>query len=488
MTRLRAVEPGADLARQSAEGATAAAGAFDADHPPERALIDTCVHCGFCLPSCPTYVLWGEEMDSPRGRIYLMNAGLEGRTAMTTPFVRHFDACLGCMACVTACPSGVQYSPLIEATRGQIERRYARSLADRLFRAAIFAVFPYPARMRLALMPLALLQPLRRSEGARAFQPSGDRSAESLALHSRQADRSPERRALEPGGGSGLLVRLRAMLSLAPTVTWRSLFSRVPQRTPAIGERRLTVGLLTGCVQRLVVPQVNEATVNVLAAEGCDVVAPADQGCCGALALHAGRLDEARAFARRTIDAFERAGVERVAVNAAGCGSSMKEYGQLLAGDPAWADRARAFSARVRDVTELVAELGEPRARRHPLALRIAYHDACHLAHAQGIRQPPRDMLRSIPGVELVPFAEQDICCGSAGIYNLVEPDAAQALGDRKVAHIDASRPDVVATANPGCTLQMSAAARRQGRALTIRHPIELLDASIRGAERPRSL
>jgi glycolate oxidase iron-sulfur subunit len=168
-------------------------------------------------------------------------------------------------------------------------------------------------------------------------------------------------------------------------------------------------------------------------------------------------------------------------VNAAGCGSSMKEYGQLLADDPAWADRARVFSARVRDVTELVSELGEPRATRHPLALRIAYHDACHLAHAQGIRRPPRDMLRSIPGVELVPFAEQDICCGSAGIYNLVEPDAAQALGDRKVAHIDASQPDVVATANPGCTLQMAAAARRRGRNLTIRHPIELLDASIRG-------
>jgi glycolate oxidase iron-sulfur subunit len=459
---------------------------FDANHPPDRALIDTCVHCGFCLPSCPTYVLWGEEMDSPRGRIYLMSAGLEGRTAMTARFVRHFDACLGCMACVTACPSGVQYSPLIEATRGQIERRYDRPLVDRLFRAAIFTIFPYPARMRLALMPLALLQTVGRPFQGRLGEP------ERLALHP-GASRSPatfalrasvprERLALQPGDSSGLLARVRAMLSLAPTVTWRSLFSRVPERTPAIGERRLTVGLLTGCVQRLVFPQVNEATVNVLAAEGCDVVAPADQGCCGALALHAGRVEEARAFARKTIDAFERAGVERVAVNAAGCGSSMKEYGQLLADDPAWADRARAFSARVRDVTELVAELGEPRATRHPLALRIAYHDACHLAHAQGIRQPPRDMLRSIPGVELVPFAEQDICCGSAGIYNLVEPDAAQALGDRKVAHIDASQPDVVATANPGCTLQMAAAARRQGRALTIRHPIELLDASIRGA------
>ena len=438
--------------------------AFDTSHPPDRALIDTCVHCGFCLPSCPTYVLWGEEMDSPRGRIYLMNAGLDGRTAMTAPFVRHFDACLGCMACVTACPSGVQYAPLIEATRAQIERRHDRSLADRLFRAAIFAIFPYPARMRLALLPLALFG--IRDSGL------GIRDSGFGIRRSRNSG---------PRTQTSLFTRIRAALSLAPAVTLRSLFARIPERTPARGEKRMTVGVLTGCVQRLVFPQVNAATVDVLAAEGCDVVAPAEQGCCGALALHAGRLDEARAFARRTIEIFEHAGVERVAVNAAGCGSSMKEYGQLLADDPAWAERALAFSQRVRDVTELVAELGEPRATRHPLALRIAYHDACHLAHAQGIRRQPRELLQSIPGVELVPFAEQDICCGSAGIYNLVEPDAAAALGDRKVAHIDAVQPDVVATANPGCTLQMAAAARRQGRALVIRHPIELVAALIRG-------
>jgi glycolate oxidase iron-sulfur subunit len=271
------------------------------------------------------------------------------------------------------------------------------------------------------------------------------------------------------------------MLELAPTVSWASLFASFPERTPAIGERRLTVGLLTGCVQRLVFPRVNDATINVLAAEGCDVIAPAGQGCCGALALHAGRLDEARAFARRTIEVFERAGVERIAVNAAGCGSSMKEYGQLLADDPQWAAKARAFSARVRDVTELLASLGPPRARRHPLALRVAYHDACHLAHAQGVRQPPRDLLRSIPGLELVPFAEQEICCGSAGIYNLVEPDAAQQLGDRKTSHIASVQPDVVATANPGCMLQIRAGAARQQQTWTVVHPIELLDAAIRG-------
>jgi len=420
---------------------------FDDRHPPDRALIDKCVHCGFCLPSCPTYLLWGEEMDSPRGRIYLMKGGLDGRATMSDAFVRHFDACLGCMACVTACPSGVQYSPLIEATRGQIERRYERSLADRLFRRAIFSVFPYPNRLRLALAPLFLLQSVTR--------------------------RLPIPSWLSP--------RLRALMTLAPRVTWKSLTATLPERTPAVGAKRMTVGVLTGCVQRLVFPNVNTATVNVLAAEGCDVVAPRAQGCCGALALHAGRLDDARCFARSTIAVFERAGVDHVVVNAAGCGSSMKEYGQLLAGDPKWAERARAFSARVRDVTEMVAALGEPRAARHPLPLRVAYQDACHLAHAQGIRQAPRDVLRSIPGIELLTLPEADICCGSAGIYNLVEPDTAEQLGDRKVRLIDSVEPDIVSTANPGCTLQLRAAASRLARAWPIRHPIELLDASLRG-------
>jgi len=453
-----------------------AAAAFDAIHPPDPSLIDKCVHCGFCLPSCPTYVLWGEEMDSPRGRIYLMRAGLEGRAEMTPAFVGHFDACLGCMACVTSCPSGVQYAPLIEATRAQIERRYPRAFADRLFRSVIFALFPYPGRLRFALAPLAVLQWLG---GSRRIRPA----AEGRTPNGERQAANGERRTANGKRRTALFSRVSAMLSLAPSVTLRSLFSSIPSRTAAVGSRRLTVGLLTGCVQRLVFPRVNMATVNVLSAEGCDVLAPPDQGCCGALSLHAGRLDEARACARRTIEVFERAGVERVGVNAAGCGSSMKEYGQLLADDPAWAERARGFSARVRDVTEIVSELGAPRAPRHPLALRVAYHDACHLAHAQGVRQPPRDLLRSIPGVEILPFAEQEICCGSAGIYNLVEADAARELGDRKAARIDAVNPDLIATANPGCTLQMAAASARLGRVRRIRHPIEILDASIRGVD-----
>jgi glycolate dehydrogenase iron-sulfur subunit len=475
---------------------------FDQVHPPDRALIDKCVHCGFCLPSCPTYLLWGEEMDSPRGRIYLMEAGLDQRTPMSPGFVRHFDACLGCMACVTACPSGVQYSPLIEATRGQIDRRYARSMTDRLFRGAIFSLFPFPGRLRVALAPLVLVGWARAL--VRALSRIGGGSAERRSRHEgRGKGRAPEhavqlksltferkRGARQPkhdagSSGQGLFARLRAMLELAPTVTLGSLFAHTPPLTPAAGERRSTVGLLTGCVQSIAFPRVNDATVRVLAAEGCEVVAPSGQGCCGALALHAGRLDDARAFARRTIEVFERAGVERIVVNAAGCGSSMKEYGQLLADDPAWAERAREFSVRVRDVSEVLAEIGPPRATRHPLALRVAYQDACHLAHAQGVRQQPRDLLRSIPGIELLPIGEADICCGSAGIYNLVEPATGRELGDRKIAFIEATRPDVIATANPGCTLQMAAAAARRGRAWPIRHPIEILDASIRGAAKP---
>jgi glycolate oxidase iron-sulfur subunit len=427
-----------------------AAPAFSGADMPSAALVDACVHCGFCLPSCPTYLLWGEEMDSPRGRIYLMKGALEGRVAMTPTLVQHFDACLGCVACVTACPSGVQYGPLIEHTRAQVERGYARPVADRLFRAALFRALPYPAVMRLLLTPVAL--------GGRLFG-----------------------RVVQSAAARVLPRRLRAVLALTPRVTFASLRRSVPDRTPAAGERRLTVGMLTGCVQRVVFPDVNRATANVLSAEGCEVVAPAGQGCCGALSRHAGRLDEARAFARRTIDAFERAGVERVVVNAAGCGSSMKEYGELLAADPTWAERAHAFGARVRDASEMLAELGPPRAPRRPIHAKVAYHDACHLGHAQGIRAAPREVLRSIPGLEVVELAEPDICCGSAGIYNLVQPDAASALGERKARQVQAVTPDFVATANPGCTMQIGVHCARLGIAVPIVHPIELVNAAITG-------
>ena len=424
--------------------------AFRGPDQPAMALIDACVHCGFCLPSCPTYVLWQEEMDTPRGRVYLMKAGLEGRAEMSRSFVQHFDACLGCMGCVTACPSGVQYGPLIEKTRAQIERHYERPLGERLFRSALFALLPYPARLRLALAPLVVLGPILR--------------------------------ALERSGALNFLPdRVRSLIAVMPQPSVGSLTKNAPEHTPAVGQPRLTTAILTGCVQRLAFAHVNQATIDVLAAEGCMVKAPVAQGCCGALALHAGNIDQARELARHNIEVFERAGVDRIVVNAAGCGSSMKEYGELFHGDAAWAERARAFSAKVRDVSEVLTELGEPRAKRHPVKARVVYHDACHLAHAQGVRAQPRALLAAIPGIELVSPDEPELCCGSAGIYNLVQPDAAAQLGERKARNIAAMKPDIVAAANPGCTLQIAAAGRRLGYEWGILHPIELIQQSING-------
>jgi glycolate oxidase iron-sulfur subunit len=428
-------------------GMPGAAGAFDEHRPPSPELVGDCVHCGFCLPTCPTYTLWGEEMDSPRGRIYLMKSGLEGEP-MTDSMVQHFDACLGCMACVTACPSGVQYDKLIEATRAQVERNHDRSPRDRALRNAIFALFPYKRRLR------ALRGPLR------AYQHSGlPRLLRRSGLLERMAP------------------RLAAMESLAPPLEKRE---KIPARTPATGTRRAVVGLLTGCVQGEFFPGVNAATVRVLAAEGCDVIVPERQGCCGALSVHNGREDEAQRFARHTVEAFEAAGVDVVVVNAAGCGSSMKEYADLLADDPAYAQRAKEFTAKVRDVSELLAELGSV-APRHPLEVSVAYHDACHLAHAQGVRAQPRALLQEIPGLQLREIPEGALCCGSAGIWNVLNPEPARELGDRKAANIVSTGASLLVTANPGCLMQVAASLERRGARIGMAHTVEVLDASIRG-------
>jgi glycolate oxidase iron-sulfur subunit len=271
--------------------------------------------------------------------------------------------------------------------------------------------------------------------------------------------------------------RLGSMQTLLPDL---GPMEKVPEVTPPAGTRRSRVGMLVGCVQSVFFPQVNAATARVLAAEGCEVVAPPGQGCCGALSMHAGREAEAQRFARRTIDVFDAAGVDTVVVNAAGCGSSMKEYGHLLRDDPSYAERAREFSARVRDVSEFLAEL-EPAAERHPLPLKAAYHDACHLAHAQGIRKPPRQGLGAVPELELREIDEAEICCGSAGIYNLVEPEPARELGARKAANVLATGADLLVTSNPGCLLQIRASLERRGEHLAMAHVVEVLDASIRG-------
>ena len=418
-----------------------------------RALAGDCVHCGFCLPACPTYQLWGEEMDSPRGRIHLMTQILDGEQAGPAAAV-HFDRCLGCMACVTACPSGVQYDRLIEAARTWSEEPPAgtrplpaRPLRERATRTAIFQTFPYPKRLRALLGPLRIAQRTgldRLLAGIPKLPPE-------LTAALRVAPRPP------PGGRGQL-----------------------PELVPARGPRRAVVGMLTGCVQQVLFPGVNAATARVLALEGCDVVIPRGQGCCGALSLHAGRHREAVAFARRTIAEFESAGVEAIVVNSAGCGSAMKEYAALMAGDEDWAARAAALSAKVRDLSEFLADLG-PAAPRHPLAATVAYHDACHLGHAQRITRPPRELLAAIPELKLAEIADPGICCGSAGIYNLVQPEAAADLGARKAATVLATGAGLLVSANPGCALQISSALAARGAALPMAHIAEVLDASLRG-------
>ena len=379
-------------------------------------LARACVHCGFCLPTCPTYVLWNEEMDSPRGRIQLMEKTAEGTLRLSPTVVEHFDRCLGCMACVSSCPSGVQYDRLIEETRHVVEDEHRRPRAERLQRRLLFATLPYPRRMRWALR----LAPLGRS----------------LPV---------------PGWA-------RPMLELAPR--WRSSerpAAVTPPDVEAPHGRR--VGLLTGCVQSVCFGDVNTATARVLAAAGYEVVAP-PQGCCGALSAHAGRAAESERLTERLRASFE--GVETVVVNASGCGSHLKD---------------RAFAAV--DVTEALRDVELP--GLGPLELTVAYQDSCHLRHAQRLPAAWRPLLERIPGLTVVEPAEQDLCCGSAGIYNVVQPEAARALGDRKAGHVLATGADAYASANPGCLVQVAQALGRAGRQLPALHPVELLDASLRG-------
>ncbi len=420
-----------------------------------RTLIDDCVHCGFCLPACPTYNSWSEEMDSPRGRIDLMRGLAEGTLAFTDTVVAHFDRCLGCMGCVTACPSGVRYDVLIEETRAAIEKEYRRPIFDRLYRGFLFLLFPYPERLKVVRRLLGLyastgLQRVVRASGLLAILPR----------------------------------RLAQLETLMPSVAGGAGSSDVPALTEAVSAARARVGLVSGCVQRIFFPGVNQATVRALSAEGCEVAVPAGQGCCGALSMHAGRDGEALAFARALIERFEGQRLDAVVVNAAGCGSHLKDYGRLFAADPAWAERAAAFSARVRDVTEFLAALG-PAAPRHPIPLRVAYHDACHLAHAQRVREPPRLLLRGIPGLEILEVPDGDQCCGSAGIYNLTEPASADEIGGRKADNVLSTGADLLVSANPGCTLQIQKILRQRGVDLPAAHPIEILDASLRGASFP---
>jgi glycolate oxidase iron-sulfur subunit len=428
------------------------AGAFDQLDPPDTELYLDCVHCGFCLPTCPTYLVLGNEMDSPRGRIWLIRSASEGKIGITDNFVQHMNLCLLCRACETACPSGVKFGFLMERARGQVDRHYHYSLADQRFRDFILHTFTDLGRLRAITGLLRFYQ------------------------------RSGLQKLVRGSGILSLFGRLGQMESLLPPIPDQRLRTELPGVIPAKGERRGRAGLLTGCVQRFFFPQVNSATARVLSENGYEVVVPRDQDCCGSLLVHEGERERGKELARKTIDSFERAGVDVVVVNAAGCGSVMKEYWELLHTDPAYARRAEAFSKKVRDVAQLLAEL-PLNGRLRALKRAVTYHDSCHLAHGQKVRQEPRTILKAIPGLQFVELKESDFCCGSAGVYNLLHPDLARQFLDRKIERIRETGADVVVSGNPGCSLQIEKGLKERGLDIRVVHPVELLDWSYRGTE-----
>jgi len=399
--------------------------------------VEACVHCGFCLPACPTYLTLGEEMDSPRGRILLMKGVLEGelKLADALPYV---DRCLGCLGCVTACPSGVEYGELLAPFRAQAEAQRERPLLEKITRLMVNQTLPYPGRFRAA----ATLGKL-----ARPFE--------------------------------GILpAPMRTMLSLLPETMPAS--RPLPALIPAQGTRRARVALLAGCVQQVLAPEINWATVRVLARNGVEVVIPAGQGCCGALSMHNGEAGQARSLARHNLDIFNPDDVDAIVTNAAGCGSGMHEYPLLFAGS---ADQARAeqLAAKVQDITVFLDKLGIETPPALDAPLKVAYHDACHLAHAQGVQDAPRRLLNAIPNVTLVAIGEGEICCGSAGTYNIEQPELAQQLGQRKANSVAATKADLLVTGNIGCMTQISNHLGRLGKPIPVEHTIQLLDRAYRG-------
>ena len=439
-------------------------------HLDHERLMD-CIHCGLCLSQCPTYAEEGLEADSPRGRIYLMRGLAEGRTEPTPDIVGHLDLCLGCRACETACPSGVQYGHLLEGTRAYLRETYKRPWLERTISKAVESIFPYPNRLEAALLPVRVLR----------------RTGVLPLLH-----RIGFMKAL------GKLGDMEATLPKLPPMQHRLRF---PQRWGARGEKQASVGMITGCVMQVMQSPVNEATARVLAKAGCDVAAPIAQVCCGALHAHIGAIDEAKALAKKNIEVFEawereHGEMEAIIINAAGCGSALKEYAGWFKDDAQWSERARQFTAKIKDVSEFLAQ---PRYKERLVALmespanvdaktsvapraksrgRLTYHDACHLAHGQGIRAQPRELIATLDGCEIVPLGESEMCCGSAGIYNITQPEMAMQLLERKMKHIAATGADTVVTGNPGCLIQIQAGAAKFGVPVEVVHPIELLDSA----------
>ena len=413
-----------------------------------------CVHCGLCLNACPTYRELGVEMDSPRGRIYQIIQVEQGRLPLGESFVRHIDLCLDCRACETACPSGVEYGKLVEAARGQIEKYYHRPRLVALLRRLFYCeVLPHPGRLQLMGKLL------------RIYQRSG---VERLVL------------------GTGVLKllsgRLERVAALGPRMENPFFYERLGTTVPAEGKGRYRVAFFAGCIANLSFARLNDATVRVLAKNGCEVVVPAKQGCCGALHVHAGMRDLARSLAKRNIQAFLDGRFDAVITNAAGCGSVLKEYPLLFEEeDREFLEPARAFAAKMRDITEFLAGIDFNRDFA-TLKVRATYQDPCHLGHAQRVRTAPRKLLAAVPGLELVELKEAEVCCGSAGVYNVVHNEMSERLLANKLRRIGETKAEVVLTANPGCLLQLSAGVRRQGNRQRVMHVVELLDEAYRTA------
>ncbi len=423
--------------------------AFDGTDRPSRKIIQDCVHCGFCLSSCPTYLQTGNELDSPRGRIHLIKAASEGRIPMGSSLVKHLDLCLGCLACETACPSGVKYGSLIEMSRGQIERRFKRGFGEKVLRTFIFSVFPYSRRLRLLLPFVYMIKVL----GLKKIFPSTFLDRISLSASS--------------------------MFHMLPEVN--SIFGEtLATFYPSLVERRKRVALLSGCVQGVFFPEINRATVEVLRASGCEVLVPRDQGCCGALSIHSGRLEEGRRFARRLVRLLDSLDVDSVIVNSAGCGSTMKEYVEILRGDTVYSEVAERISAKTMDVMEFLCDMGIG-AQMHPLDIKVTYQDACHVVHGQGIRAAPRELLARIPELEFTEMQRSDHCCGSAGIYNIVQPEMSSKLLSGKIREIEKTGADYLAVANPGCMIQIRKGLLGSDSGIKTVHPVEIINWSLKG-------
>lgn len=425
--------------------------AFDDMDRPSAEIIKDCVHCGFCLSACPTYLETGNELDSPRGRIYLMKSALHGEIPIGGALTEHLDKCLGCLACEPACPSGVKYGSLIEAGRSQIERNYDRGPAEKLHRQAIFSLFPYPGRLKLVLPFLYLYQKLGISTLVRSSGILGKVSP-----------------------------KLEQMEAMLPPVKSPAFPSTLPAVIAPKGKKRFRVAMLSGCVQSVFFGDTNGATARVLAENGCEILVPENQGCCGALSVHSGRLTEGREFAKSTIRTFEDLDVDAIIVNSAGCGSTMKEYGEILKDDAGFAERAEELSHKTKDVMEFLSDIGLE-GKLQELNLRVTYQDACHLGHAQRIKSQPRQVMAQIPGLEFTEMPESDVCCGSAGIYNLVQPEMSQSLLERKIKNLRTQKVDFLVAGNPGCLLQIKKGIDKYGLGIKTAHPIELLDWSYRG-------